>query len=130
MAGVAWAMFFYQDDKDRINARYDNCPVECPENADKGLRAWNPARITNCDDCPHKRCMERFKENAGQVLEQRLGDKGKAYRFDHLLRTVRLVSGMEELSHTEISLKAYLMLDAYLIERYKYKRMKEPKPSA
>jgi hypothetical protein len=120
---------FHQDVVAKINARFDNCPVECVENGDKGLKVWDINRASFCDDCPHKTALDRFKKEVEEVLKQRLGDKAKHYRFNDLLKTVRRVAMLEETPKSELSVKSSWLLNSYLDERRKFDRMQDANKS-
>lgn len=88
------------------------CPQECPSSK----KRFDLNRVKNCDQCPKKRQFDQFKEATIERWEKwQMETSG----FDQMLQTFYAVSGLEQMTDKEITLKASGLRAVYREERSK-----------
>lgn len=101
-----------------MSPAFDDCPGVCH------LYGKDHKAKTYCDNCEVKIAKDSFEEEAKAVLDDRLGDKWKQYKFDRLLSQVYDAFELKN-SKVNMSITAEIMVGILISEQNRQRRIED-----
>ena len=117
---VCWQFLIYQARISELPPVFDECPKICHlyrEEERKGSKE-------HCSGCESKIAKDSFEEEAKLVLDERLGNDWKKYKFERLVSLVYDTFELKE-SKDDMTVTAEIMVGTLLSEQNRQRRIED-----
>jgi hypothetical protein len=117
---VCWQFLVYQHSINDLPPVFDDCPKICHIYNEKE-RDGNKDYCTGCDVGIAK---ASFEQEAKAILDERLGNKWKKYKFEHLLNLVYDAFDLKE-SGIDLTVTSEIMVSILVSEQNRQRRIED-----